>query len=84
MEPDVSELIQQNPLLGSIEFDIHAILAGLIYGIIGMWLFRRGRRDANLRYVVVGLLLMIYPYFTRGPVYNWGVGALLCAYAYWW
>jgi hypothetical protein len=60
------------------DFSMSNILAGLIFGVIGLWIFRRGRKEANNKIVVIGMLLMVYPMFTNGPVQDWGVGVGLC------
>lgn len=70
------------PLLDEMGFSASSLLAGLIFGIIGMWLFGRGRKTSNLHFVVIGLILMVYPYFTKGLVADWGIGTALCGMAY--
>ena len=70
--------------VGGIDLSLSSIMSGLIFGIIGIWLFRRGKRQANLRILCVGLTLMFYPYFTKGPWADWGVGLALCGLAYYW
>ena len=68
--------------LDSFKFDIHSLIAGLIFGAVGFWLFRDGRRNSNLSDVIIGIILMAYPMFVEGPILNWGLGLVLCAYAY--
>ena len=62
-----------------------SIIAGILFGIVGLIIFRHGRRNINNRNVFLGLLLMIYPYFVSNAWLNWGVGFLICAviYYYW-
>ncbi|HEY8270886.1 MAG TPA: hypothetical protein VIG33_08350 [Pseudobdellovibrionaceae bacterium] len=63
-------------------FSFGSLIAGFIFGVIGFWLLGHGRKKANNRNVVIGLLLMMYPYFVRGAWLNWGIGFALCGYAY--
>lgn len=69
----------------SLNFDMSSIMAGLIFGAIGWYIFKHGRREANMRNVGLGLALMIYPYFVDGAKLTWGLGLALCgaAYFYW-
>lgn len=59
-----------------------AIFSGIIFGIIGLYVFRDGRRKTNYFTVFIGVGLMVYPYFTTGPLADWGVGIILCIAAY--
>jgi multisubunit Na+/H+ antiporter MnhE subunit len=63
-------------------FSPWALVGGFIFGLVGLWLFRHGRKNANNRNVVIGLLLMMYPLFISSAVWTWAVGILLCGYAY--
>ena len=70
------------PLDELMNFSISSLIAGLVFGLIGWWLFSQGRKRTNNYFVVIGLLLMVYPYFTKGPLADWGVGSVLCGFAY--
>jgi uncharacterized membrane protein YfcA len=62
-----------------------SLFAAIFFGIIGMWLFRQGKRNNDFRMIGIAVGLMAYPYFVDGPLLQWGVGLLLCgaAYYYW-
>ncbi len=65
------------------DISISNILAGLIFGIIGLYVLREGRKKGNPKLAVVGILLMAFPYFTPGYwLIDWGVGITLCYTAY--
>jgi hypothetical protein len=63
-------------------FSFSSLLAGLLFGIVGMWLLREAKRRANLYNVVIAVLLMIYPFFVSTSFLTWGVGCALCGSAY--
>jgi len=66
-------------------FDMWSIAAIFIFGVIGLWLFREGRRRENNYTKYIGIAMMIYPYFVEGRFWNWGLGLALsyAAYCYW-
>ncbi len=80
MNPDL--MMGMDPTGMGMSFDVSSIIASIIFGIIGLWVFRHAKKTANLKNILVGIALMAYPYFVRGAVKNWGIGILLCAVAY--
>jgi hypothetical protein len=64
------------------DFSVSSIVASILFGIIGYWVFRQGRKQANHRNVVLGLVLMGYPYFVSSPKLMWGIGFLVCGITY--
>ena len=68
--------------LGSFDFSFSGILASFIFGVIGLYMFRHGKKSSDMRLLIIGLTLMIYPYFTSGPVMDWVLGCGLCGLAY--
>lgn len=69
----------------SFNFSPSSIISGILFGVIGMWLYPQGKHRENNRLKVIAIALMFYPYFTSGPLGDWGVGIALCgaAYYYW-
>ena len=70
-------------MLSGIDFSFSAIMSGFIFGVIGLWLFREGKRRLNFRVMLTGIALMVVGYFTKGPFQDWGGGLALCGLAYW-
>jgi hypothetical protein len=68
-------------LSSMLDISMSQIMAGLIFGAIGLWMFRRGKHNANMKVLAIGLALMVYPYFTHGPWQDWGIGIALCGFA---
>jgi hypothetical protein len=59
-------------------FTVSQILASFIFGVIGIYVFRHGKKTANWKVVFTAVALMIYPMFTSGWMMDWGVGIGLC------
>lgn len=53
------------------------IMAYLVFGILGFYVFRHGKQNGKLSYLLLGLALMVYPYFIEGAALNWVLGSLL-------
>jgi hypothetical protein len=66
----------------ALDFSPSSLIAGLVFGVIGLSVFRLGKRDLNFPLVFTGLTLMIYPYFTPNAWLTWGVGVALCVLSY--
>jgi hypothetical protein len=52
----------------------YSILAGFIFSTIGLGAFSYGRKLELWQPRVIGLALMVYPYFTSNEWLLWGVG----------
>ena len=58
-------------------FDAYNILAGFIFGTIGLGAFKFGRQLERTKPIIIGLALMIYPYFVYNKYLLWGIGTTL-------
>jgi hypothetical protein len=58
------------------------LLAGVIFGLLGLFLFRAAKRDANLPAIAFSLGLMGYSWFVTNVWANWGIGILLSFFAF--
>lgn len=74
--------IDTNQISSLLNFTASGIISGLLFGIIGMYVFKEGRKRLNFRVTFLGIAMMVYPYFTKGPWGDWGVGVALCAATY--
>lgn len=63
-------------------FSVSGLFSSFIFGVIGLFLLRKGKNEAEYDYIFIGIALMVYPYFTSGPWIDWVIGAALCALAY--
>ena len=60
-------------------FSAAELLAGLLFGSIGLVAFVYGKRQAVWGPMFTGLALMVYPYFVADTLAVWGIGAALTA-----
>ena len=66
----------------AMDFSMSSILGGLVFGVFGIYLLRLGKREGKLRPMIIGLTLMVFPYFVGNPWILWGLGAGLTVYGY--
>lgn len=60
------------------------LFAGILFGLVGFIAFRYGRKNILIGPMVIGLALMVFPYFV-GPTWAvYGVGVALCGLLYFW
>ena len=63
----------------SFDFDANTILMSLLVGSIGMVCFMYGKRQERLPQVIVGVLLMVYPYFVSNLILSAIIAVVLLA-----
>lgn len=59
-----------------------SIAAGFVVSGVGFVLFNYGRKMGRLPQVVVGLVLVVFPYFVPSVLAMLGITALLCGLLY--
>ncbi len=60
------------------------LIGGALFGIIGFSAFIYGKKEKSAKPLVIGLALMIYPYFIPNTVLLYLVGTALSAALYFW
>jgi hypothetical protein len=58
----------------AVNFDPYNILAGIIFGTIGLGAFSYGKKLELWQPITIGLCLMIYPYLFSNVWLLWGIG----------
>ena len=58
------------------------LLGCLIFGIVGLVAFRRGRKSQRTELTFAGVALMFYPYAVSETWTLWVIGALITAWVY--
>jgi hypothetical protein len=53
------------------------LFAMLMFSIIGLLAFKRGKREVHLPHIIIGLVLMLYPYFVPAGLWLWAAGIVL-------
>ena len=51
----------------------------IVFGAVGLAAFRHGKRESNIVCLLLGIALMVYPYFVEGLTLNLLIGAALSA-----
>lgn len=59
-------------------------VGGMIFGSIGFVAFVYGKKMAQYRTMILGLILMIFPYMVSGNLALYGFGAALTAALFLW
>jgi len=58
------------------------LIVTILFSLIGMGVFMYAKRLALVRLMVLGVALMVYPYFVDTVGLLWLIGALLCVAVY--
>ncbi|MEI7750738.1 MAG: amino acid transport protein [Candidatus Omnitrophota bacterium] len=53
------------------------ILASVFFGGIGFGAFIYGKKQSNLKALLIGVILMAYPYFVQNPIALFAIGFVL-------
>ena len=56
---------------------INNLIAGLIFGSVGFIAFAYGKKQASTKYMILGGILLAYPYFISNTVAVYVIGAVL-------
>jgi len=51
----------------------------IVFSAVGLAAFRHGKREGNIVCLLLGIALMVYPYFVEGLALNALIGAALSA-----
>lgn len=60
------------------------LFAGLLFGSVGFAAFVYGKKQATWQPMILGVMLMVYPYFIETTWLLYVIGAALCAGLYFW
>jgi len=71
-----------DPMAMLSHFSMSTIIVSFIFGVIGIYVFRHGKKTLNYPVIFISIAMMIYPMFTSGWILDWGVGLGLCGAAY--
>ncbi len=55
------------------------LVSGFLFGSIGFVAFMYGKRQASFMAMLIGVLLMVYPYFVANTLAAYAIGILLTA-----
>ena len=60
------------------------IIGGLIFGAVGFVAFVYGKKEKSAKPFIIGLILMVYPYFIANTFALYAVGIALTALLFFW
>lgn len=63
--------------------DITTLMLGALFGIAGWSAWRYGKQTASARHMILGVVLMAFPYFIPGLWPSLLVGAVLTVFLFW-
>lgn len=66
----------------AVDLDASSLVAGFVVSGVGFVLFSYGRKMSRIPHVIMGLVLMVFPYFVPGVLLMFGIAALLCGLLY--
>ena len=59
-----------------------SVFAMILFGSIGFGAFVYGKKASAFPAIIIGILLMVYPYFVSGAMLMYLVGSVLCVALY--
>lgn len=62
--------------------DVSTLFAGVVFGAIGFAAWRIGKRRQQAKPMVIGAMLMVFPYVVDGPLWVWSIGIALTFVAF--
>lgn len=62
-------------------FSLSSLLAGFIFGVIGVYLIKYAKDKGNIPQILIGIGLLLYPYFISNAYLVWALGFALLAMA---
>ncbi len=62
--------------------DPSTVFVIIVFSAVGLAAFRHGKSESNILCVLLGIALMVYPYFIEGVALNTLIGAALSAAAW--
>ena len=63
-------------------FSVSSLFAGIVFSSAGLYLLKVGKSRGNIMIAIIGVVMMMYTYFTASPWLDWGIGFALCGAAY--
>lgn len=85
---DAAQLLSTDgkPVLGGVlsGFSMWGILFSLLFGVIGLFYFKRGMKESDIRLMAAGAGLLVFPYFVSDALYIALIGFALSVLPWIW
>ena len=59
------------------ELSLSSLFAGFTFGVLGVFLIKQGKKKGHLAGILIGLALLVFPYFISNPFLVWPIGLAL-------
>jgi hypothetical protein len=64
------------------QFSVSSLIGGLVFGVFGIYLLRYGKKESNFTKMMIGLTLLVFPYFIYNAWAVWGIGTGLTIWGF--
>ena len=64
------------------DFSVSNLIAGLLFGTLGIWLFRKSIQKSNLKLAVIAVAMILWTYFAPNDFADWLGGLAFAGAAY--
>lgn len=78
---EVTEGLGGNLIAG---FSLAGLIGGILFGSIGFIAFMYGKKNAEFKPMLIGVLLMLYPYFVKNTIAMYLAGIALTVVLFIW
>lgn len=68
--------------ISALNFSPGYLLGSFVFGVIGFYMFRAGKKRINIKTTYCGIALMVYPVFISDTWLTWIIGAILTGLGY--
>ena len=58
-------------------FSVSSFIASFVFSIFGFYFFREGKKEGNVKLILIGITMIIYTYFTKSAWVDWSLGLAL-------
>ncbi len=68
----------------SFNFSWPNLIGGFIFGVIGWYAFNYGRKERSYKPLMIGLVLMVFPYLVSNTILLYVIGVVISSLLYFW
>lgn len=65
------------------DFTTAGLIANLLFSTLGLWFFQQSRKKMNVKLSIIGVVMMLFPFFVSNAWGEWALGLGLCGAGWW-